>query len=211
MQLGAVAEDDLVIAAEQRAQFADAIDIDDDGPADARKDPWVEPGLEAALAADRGADSATPSFVVLQAGELNAPPASRSIGTPNGRAAPADFATYAAIRQLGRSGIAGIVERCSDCARALTLGIGRLPGAEVLWEPVINQGLMRFLDPSGRSHDRRTDEVIAAILASGEAFFGGVTWRGMRAMRISVCNWMTSEGDVGRVIRAVERAMETGG
>jgi len=90
MQLGAVAEDDLVIAAEQRAQLADAIDIDDDGPADARKDPWVEPGLEAALAADRGADSATPSFVVLQAGELNAPPASRSIGTPNGRAAPAD-------------------------------------------------------------------------------------------------------------------------
>jgi len=120
------------------------------------------------------------------------------------------FATYAAIRQLGRSGIAGIVERCCDCARALTLGIGRLPGAEVLWEPVINQGLVRFLDPSGQSHDRRTDEVIAAISASGEAFFGGVTWRGMRAMRISVCNWMTSEGDVERVIRAVERAMETG-
>jgi len=121
------------------------------------------------------------------------------------------FATYAAIRQLGRSGIAGIVERCCDCARALTLSIGRLPGAEVLWEPVLNQGLMRFLDPSGQDHDRRTDEVIAAILAGGEAFFGGVTWRGMRAMRISVCNWMTSERDVERVIRAVEREMETGG
>jgi glutamate/tyrosine decarboxylase-like PLP-dependent enzyme len=121
------------------------------------------------------------------------------------------FATYAAIRQLGRSGIAGIVERCCDCARALTLGIGRLPGAEVLWEPVINQGLVRFLDPSGRDHDRRTDEVIAAILASGEAFFGGVTWRGMRAMRISLCNWMTSDRDVEHVIRAVERAMETDG
>jgi glutamate/tyrosine decarboxylase-like PLP-dependent enzyme len=120
------------------------------------------------------------------------------------------FATYAAIRQLGRSGIAGMVERCCDCARALTLGIGRLPGAEVLWEPVINQGLVRFLDPRGEDHDRRTDEVIAAILASGEAFFGGVTWRGMRAMRISVCNWMTSEGDVERVIRAVERAMDDG-
>ncbi len=121
------------------------------------------------------------------------------------------FATYAAIRQLGRTGIAGTVERCCDCARALTLGLGRLHGAEVLWEPVINQGLVRFLDPSGQSHDRRTDEVIAAILASGEAFFGGVTWRGMRAMRISVCNWMTSEGDVERVIRAVELAMDTGG
>jgi glutamate/tyrosine decarboxylase-like PLP-dependent enzyme len=120
------------------------------------------------------------------------------------------FATYAAIRQLGRSGIAGIVERCCDCARALTLGIGGLPGAEVLWEPVINQGLVRFLDPSGRDHDRRTDAVIAAILASGEAYFGGVTWRGMRAMRISLCNWMTSERDVERVIQAVLRAMEAG-
>jgi glutamate/tyrosine decarboxylase-like PLP-dependent enzyme len=119
------------------------------------------------------------------------------------------FATYAAIRQLGRNGIAAIVERCCDCARALTEGIGRLPGAEVLWEPVINQGLVRFLDLSGGDHDRRTDEVIAAILAGGEAFFGGVTWRGMRAMRISVCNWMTSEADVERVVRAVARAMET--
>jgi glutamate/tyrosine decarboxylase-like PLP-dependent enzyme len=116
------------------------------------------------------------------------------------------FATYAAIRQLGRSGIAGIVERCCDNARALTLGIGSLPGAEVLWEPVINQGLVRFLDPSGQDHDGRTDAVIAAILASGEAFFGGVTWRGMRAMRISLCNWMTTEADVLRVIRAVARA-----
>jgi glutamate/tyrosine decarboxylase-like PLP-dependent enzyme len=118
------------------------------------------------------------------------------------------FATYAAIRQLGRGGIAGIVERCCDCARALTLGIGGLPGAEVVWEPVINQGLVRFLDPSGKDHDRWTDETIAAILASGEAFFGGVTWRGMRAMRISLCNWMTSEADVERVIEAVSRAME---
>src|SRR5580704_17026433 len=92
------------------------------------------------------------------------------------------FATYAAIRQLGRSGIAGIVERCCDNARALTLGIGRLPGSEVLWKPVINQGLVRFLDPKGQDHDRRTDAVIAAILAGGEAFFGGVTWQGKRAM-----------------------------
>jgi glutamate/tyrosine decarboxylase-like PLP-dependent enzyme len=119
------------------------------------------------------------------------------------------FATYAAIRQLGRSGIAEIVERCCDNARALTLGIGRLAGAEVLWEPVINQGLVRFLDPSGQNHDQRTDAIIAAILASGEAFFGGVTWQGKRAMRISLCNWMTSERDVERAIEAVQRAMQS--
>ena len=117
------------------------------------------------------------------------------------------FSTYAAIRQLGRRGIAEIVDRCCDHARALTLGIGGLPGAEVLWRPVINQGLVRFLDPRGHDHDRRTDEIIAAVQASGEAFLGGVTWRDMRAMRISVCNWMTTERDVQRVIAAFAHAL----
>lgn len=118
------------------------------------------------------------------------------------------FSTYAAIRQLGRRGIAEIVERCCDYARALTLGIGQLPGAEVLWTPVINQGLVRFLDPAGADHDRRTDEVIAAIQAGGEAYFGGVTWRGRRAMRISVCNWLTTEAGVERVVAAFARILE---
>jgi glutamate/tyrosine decarboxylase-like PLP-dependent enzyme len=119
------------------------------------------------------------------------------------------FATYAAIRQLGRDGIAAIVERCCDHARALTLGIGALPGAETLWTPVINQGLVRFLDPRGEDHDARTDQVIAAAQASGEVFCGGVTWRGKRAMRISVCNWMTSERDVERVIAAFARILRS--
>jgi hypothetical protein len=76
-----------------------------------------------------------------------------------------------------------------------------------LWEPVINQGLVRFLDPQGKDHDRHTDRVIAAINRTGEAFFGGTTWRGQRAMRVSVSNWQTSEKDVQRTIRAAEQAV----
>jgi glutamate/tyrosine decarboxylase-like PLP-dependent enzyme len=117
------------------------------------------------------------------------------------------FAVYAALRQLGPNGIARLVERCSDVARRLVLGIGALDGAEVLWEPVINQGLVRFLGASPEDHDRRTDEVIAAIQASGEAFFGGTTWRGCRAMRVSVCNWQTTDADVERSIAAVKSAI----
>ena len=78
----------------------------------------------------------------------------------------------------------------------------------MLWTPVINQGLVRFLDPRGEDHDRRTDEIIAAVQASGEAFCGGVTWRGRRAMRISVCNWITSDRDVERVIAAFAQALK---
>lgn len=51
--------------------------------------------------------------------------------------------------------------------------------------------------------DRRTDEVIAAIQKTGEAFFGAQPWRGRRAMRVSVCNWQTSDEDVERVVKAV--------
>ena len=117
------------------------------------------------------------------------------------------FPSYAALRQLGRNGVAELIERCCRHAHSLVVGIGQLPGAEVLWEPVINQGLVRFLDQTPgateEDHDRRTDEVIAAILKTGEAFFGGTTWRGRRAMRVSVCNWQTSEPDVERVVHAV--------
>ena len=117
------------------------------------------------------------------------------------------FPTYAALRQLGRNGLSGLVDRCSKYAHSLVTRIGRLPGAEMLWEPTINQGLVRFLDPRAEAtdldHDRHTDEVIEAICATGEAVFGGTTWRGNRAMRVSVCNWRTSDEDVERVVKAV--------
>jgi glutamate/tyrosine decarboxylase-like PLP-dependent enzyme len=122
------------------------------------------------------------------------------------------FPTYAALRQLGRRGIAELVQRCCRHAHAIVMGIGNLPGAEVVWEPRLNQRLVRFLDPkpgaTGTDHDRRTDEVIAAILKSGEAFFGGTTWRGRRAMRVSVCCWQTSENDVRRVVAAAAKVLQ---
>jgi glutamate/tyrosine decarboxylase-like PLP-dependent enzyme len=121
------------------------------------------------------------------------------------------FATYAALRQLGRAGVAALIERCCDHARSLVRRIGALPGAEVVWEPRINQGLVRFLDLSatatGMDHDRRTDRVIASITASGEAFFGGTMWRGRRCMRVSVSNWQTSESNVERVVNAFARIL----
>ncbi len=121
------------------------------------------------------------------------------------------FATYAALRELGRTGIAAIVEGCSRHAHAIVTEIARLPGTEMLSEAVVNQGLVRFRDPrpgaSEEDHDRRTDAVIAAIVADGEAFFTGTTWRGRRAMRVSVCNWRTSDEDVQRTVDAVARIL----
>ncbi|HEY3461427.1 MAG TPA: aminotransferase class V-fold PLP-dependent enzyme [Casimicrobiaceae bacterium] len=121
------------------------------------------------------------------------------------------IASYAAIRQLGRRGVADLVDRCCSHAQALIERIGALRGAEAVWKPVINQGLVRFLDErSGATdadHDRRTDSVIEQILADGEVFFGGVTFRGRRCMRVSVSNWQTTRADVDRAVAAVETAI----
>ena len=54
------------------------------------------------------------------------------------------FKSYAALRQLGRAGIAELIERCCRHAHDLVMGIGSLSGAETLSEPIINQGLVRF-------------------------------------------------------------------
>ena len=121
------------------------------------------------------------------------------------------FPSYAAIRQLGVDGISDMIERCCAQARSLATQIGNLPGAELLWEPQINQGLVRFLDlndgASQQDHDRRTDEMIARINAAGEAFFSGTTWRGRRAMRVSVCNWQTAASDVTRTVTSISQLL----
>jgi glutamate/tyrosine decarboxylase-like PLP-dependent enzyme len=120
-------------------------------------------------------------------------------------------ATYAAIRQLGRRGIAELIERTCRYAQTLVRQIGVLDGVDVIWEPQANQGLVRFLDTmpgaSDTDHDRRTDSVIAAIQQTGEAFFSGTTWRARRCMRVSVCNWQTSEQDIDRAVAAIQRVL----
>lgn len=121
------------------------------------------------------------------------------------------FPVYAALRELGRAGVASLIERSVDHCINLVDGIGALPGAEVVWRPTINQGLVRFLaerpGAPPEEHDQRTDEVIARINQSGEAMFGGVTWHGRRAMRVCVVNWRTTPADVERTVAAVARVL----
>lgn len=122
------------------------------------------------------------------------------------------FAVYAALRELGRSGLAALIDRCCEHAHAIVSGIASLPGAEALWTPTLNQGLVRFRDPrpgaSDREHDERTDRVIAAVNATGAAYFSGTTWRGRRAMRVSVVNWRTTPEDVRRTRDAVATVLK---
>lgn len=118
------------------------------------------------------------------------------------------FASYAALRELGRTGVQELVERCCDCAAQLVAGLGELEGVEVVSSPIINQGLVTFPDPSGGISNEWNDQVIAEIAEEGTSFFSGTTTsNGRRAMRISVSNWQTSPEDVIKTIAGVERVL----
>ncbi len=110
----------------------------------------------------------------------------------------------AALLELGRDGLADLIARCCDHALALHDGLAALPGATSIARPIMNQGMVRFHAADGRNI---SDAVIAAINASGEAFFSGTTWAGERTMRISVCNWQTSADDVRRTVAAAAQAL----
>ena len=118
------------------------------------------------------------------------------------------FASYAALRELGRSGIQEMVERNCACAIEIVDGLSQLENVEVLFRPVINQGLVAFRDPSGKASDEWNDQMIAEIAKEGTSFFSGTTWSGRRAMRISVSNWQTSPEDVQRTLAGVRRAAQ---
>jgi glutamate/tyrosine decarboxylase-like PLP-dependent enzyme len=114
------------------------------------------------------------------------------------------FAVYAAIRSLGRSGVAELVERCCAHARRFSEVLGATPNIEVLNEVVLNQVLVRFLDEAG-DHDARTRAVITAIQNEGTCWLSGTTWQGIGAMRISVSSWATTSEDVERSLEAILR------
>jgi glutamate/tyrosine decarboxylase-like PLP-dependent enzyme len=103
---------------------------------------------------------------------------------------------WAALRTLGRSGLAELVDRCSDHARRFADAL-REAGCEVLNDVVINQVLVRFGD------DANTERVIERVQQSNVCWCGGTLWQGRRAMRISVSSWATTAEDVERSIAAI--------
>ncbi|MFZ0173218.1 MAG: aminotransferase class V-fold PLP-dependent enzyme [Acidimicrobiales bacterium] len=107
------------------------------------------------------------------------------------------FATWAALRQLGREGLAQLVERCCALARRFAAGLGTSEGISVVNDVVLNQVLVRFGD------DERTARVIETIQRSGECWMGATSWHGMRLMRISVSSWRTTEADVDRSVASI--------
>jgi glutamate/tyrosine decarboxylase-like PLP-dependent enzyme len=107
------------------------------------------------------------------------------------------FSVYAALRSLGRQGVADLIERCCAHARLFADLLRQDSAVEVLNEVVLNQVLVRFRAADG-DDDGHTREVIRRVQDDGTCWMSGTTWRGMAAMRLSVCNWRTTKQDIER-------------
>ncbi len=107
---------------------------------------------------------------------------------------------YAALRALGRSGVADLVDRCCRHARRFADALRREPGVRVLNDVVLNQVLVSF------HGDVPTEDVVRRAQREGTCWLSGTTWHGRAAMRISVCNWQTTTDDVDRSLAAILRA-----
>jgi glutamate/tyrosine decarboxylase-like PLP-dependent enzyme len=107
---------------------------------------------------------------------------------------------WAALRSLGRSGVAALVDGLAANAAAIAEGIAAVPGAEIVNDVVYTQVSVAFGD------DARTRAVTEALLADGTAWMSGSHWAGRDVLRVSVSNWSTDPDDVAASVDAVRRA-----
>jgi glutamate/tyrosine decarboxylase-like PLP-dependent enzyme len=116
------------------------------------------------------------------------------------------FPMYAALRSLGREGLAELIERCCSLARRMADRLAAASGVEILNDVVLNQVLVRFTGGADdAAADGRTRAVVLAVQRDGTCWLGGTTWHGVAAMRISVSNWRTTEEDIDRSAEAILR------
>ena len=111
---------------------------------------------------------------------------------------------YAALRSLGRAGVAELVRRNCAQARRMARRLAEIDGATVLNDVVLNQVLVRL--PGGDDANR---SAVAAVQRDGTCWLAGTVWNGEYVLRVSVCNWSTTDDDVDRSAQAIARAAVT--
>jgi Glutamate decarboxylase and related PLP-dependent proteins len=143
----------------------------------------------------RAAMSAAAAY--LQEGEEGAREPSHY--TPEMSRRARSIEVWAALKHLGRDGVAEMIERCCVHARHFARGL-HLRGYKVLNDVVLNQVLVDFGSPE------ITRAVIADLQSGGICWCGGTVWQGHTAMRISVSSWATTAKDVELSLEAMDAA-----
>lgn len=107
---------------------------------------------------------------------------------------------WAALRSLGRFGVAELVDGLCRNATTLADGARRLPGVEVVNDVVFTQVSLTF------GSDERTREVGRRLMADGTVWISGSRWHDRDVLRISVSNGSTNDDDVATALDALAKA-----
>lgn len=186
-------------ASPRYSSLTQGVELADSWGTDAHK--WLNVPYDSGLAFCRDADAHAAAMSYSAAYLTGSGSTDHVLGdvTPESSRRARGFAVWAALQELGRSGVADLVDRSCYHARRIAelLSAG---GATVYNDVVLNQVLVGFGDLS------YTDAVIEAVQRDGTCWLGGTTWRGKRLLRISVSNWTTSESDIDRSADAILRA-----
>ena len=187
-------------ASAERRELARGIELADSWATDAHK--WLNVPYDSGVAIVRHAEDHRAAMTSTAAYLIQTGGAERDAvdWCPEFSRRARGIPVYAALRALGRDGVAALIDRCCARARQFAELLSAEPGVRVLNDVVLNQVLVRFGDD-----DRTTQRVIAGVQQDGTCWASGTTWHGLAAMRISVSNWATSEEDVASSAAAMLR------
>jgi glutamate/tyrosine decarboxylase-like PLP-dependent enzyme len=183
-------------AAPHRARLLTGFSGADSWATDCHK--WLNVPYDSGLAVVRDAEHLRAAMTVraayLQMGEHREP----WQYTPEASRRARGVEVWAALRSLGRRGLAEMIER--NCRLASRFADGfRQAGFEILNDVVLNQVMVSFGDAE------KTRRVIHGVQEEGTCWCGGTEWHGQAAMRVSVSSWATTEEDVDRSLAAILR------
>jgi glutamate/tyrosine decarboxylase-like PLP-dependent enzyme len=184
-------------AAPQRRHLVVGVERADSWAVDAHK--WLNVPYDCGMAIVRDPAAAT-AALALAAPYLAVGAHDPSAFTPESSRRARAVPVYAALRSLGRRGLADLVERCCGLARRAGDGLDRCPQVEVLNDVVLNQVLFRV-------HGADTAAVVERVQREGTCWLGATTWHGAPAVRFSVSNWSTTEDDIDRSVAAITAAI----
>jgi glutamate/tyrosine decarboxylase-like PLP-dependent enzyme len=190
-------------AAPRLRHLVDGVELADSWATDAHK--WLNVPYDSGIIACAHPDSHRAALALHAPYLIRDPdnPRDGSDWTPESSRRARVFAIWAALRSLGRRGVAELVERCCDHARRFASALGEHAEIEVLNDVVLNQVLARV-----GNDDERTRRAAVAVQRSGVAWLADTVWHGRRALRISVSDQATTTEDVDRTVEAIVTAAD---
>jgi len=180
----------------QRSHLVKGVDLADSWATDAHK--WLNVPYDSGLVFVRDARHLSAAMPTRAAYLIEGQKREPSHYVPELSRRARGIEIWAALRSLGKTGLANLIERC--CRHATTFAEGlQAAGYQVLNDVVLNQVLIKF------NTDELTERIIKRVQDDGTCWCGGTQWQGHTAMRISVSSWATKDADVEKSLDAIIR------